>query len=156
MRREPLYGWPHLWSELATDVDNGGRAMAKATPISDSEWDVMGPIWEAGACTAADVIKALRATHDWNHSTIRTLLARLVEKGALAYEVDGSRYIYRAAVSRRSCVRREGRSFLEKAFGGDVAALLAHFVEESSLDRGQVEQLRQLLARKKSPREKRS
>jgi BlaI family penicillinase repressor len=130
--------------------------MARSLQISDSEWDVMEPIWAAGACTAADVIKHLRATHDWNHSTIRTLLARLVEKGALAYDVDGSRYIYRAAVSRQRCVRQEGRSFLEKAFGGDVAALVAHFVEDSSLNRDQLEQLRQLLAQKKNPREKRT
>ena len=115
----------------------------------------MEPIWAAGACTAADVIRRLRATHDWNHSTIRTLLARLVEKGALAYDVQGSRYVYRAAVSREQCVRREGRSFLEKVFGGDVAALVAHFVAEAPLDRKQIQQLRQLLARKKDPREKR-
>jgi BlaI family penicillinase repressor len=115
----------------------------------------MEPIWAAGACTAADVIKQLRATHDWNHSTIRTLLARLVEKGALDYEVDGSRYIYRAAVSRERCVRQEGRSFLEKAFGGDVAALVAHFVSDASLDQDQIEQLRRLLAQKKTPKEKR-
>jgi BlaI family transcriptional regulator, penicillinase repressor len=129
--------------------------MPRATPISDSEWDVMEPIWLAGACTAADVIKQLRATHDWNHSTIRTLLARLVEKGALEYEVDGSRYIYKAAVSRRQCVRQKGRSFLEKAFGGDVAALLAHFVTEAPLNKEQIEQLNQLLAEKKKAREKR-
>src|SRR3954466_9089837 len=110
--------------------------MGRGMQISDAEWAVMEPIWAADACTAADVIKALRATHDWNHSTIRTLLARLVEKGALAYEVDGPRYIYRPAVSRRQCVRQKGRSFLEKAFGGDVAALLVHFVTESSLDQG--------------------
>ena len=129
--------------------------MLRATPISDSEWDVMEPIWEAGACTAAHVIKRLEATHQWNHSTIRTLLARLVEKGALGYEVDGPRYIYRAAVSRRQCVRQKGRSFLEKAFGGDVAALVAHFVTEASLDIHQIEQLHQLLAPRKKPREKR-
>src|ERR1700760_1783115 len=123
-------------------------AMARALQISDSEWDVMEPIWAAGSCTAADVIKQLRGTHDWNHSTIRTLLARLVEKGALDYDVDGSRYIYRAAVSRRQCVRQEGRWFLDKAFGGDVAALLAHFVAEASLDQDQIEQLRQSLAEK--------
>src|SRR5881227_2134276 len=128
--------------------------MGRGMQISDAEWAVMEPIWAVGACTAADVIKQLRATHDWNHSTIRTLLARLVEKGALAYAVDGSRYIYRAAVSRQQCVRQEGRSFLEKAFGGDVAALLSHFVAEASLDRKQIEQPRQLLARKKDPREK--
>ena len=102
------------------------------------------------------MIKRLRGTHEWNHSTIRTLLARLVEKGALAYEVDGPRYIYRAAVSRRRCVRQKGRSFLEKAFGGDVAALVMHFVSEASLDQQQIEQLRQLLTRKKKTREKRS
>src|SRR5436190_4860974 len=130
--------------------------MARAWQISDSEWDVMEPIWAAGACTAADVIRELRATHDWNHSTIRTLLARLVEKGALAYDVAGSRYIYKAAVSRQRCVRQEGRSFLDKAFGGDVAALLAHFVAEASLDVDQIEQLRQLLAQKKNRKEERT
>src|SRR5579863_440304 len=129
--------------------------MPDAVQISDSEWDVMEPIWQAGACTAADVIKQLRATHDWNHSTIRTLLARLVEKGALTYDVDGSRYIYRAAVSRERCVRQEGRSFLDKVFGGDVTALLAHFVSEAALEPDQIAQLRQLLNDKKSSREKR-
>ena len=129
--------------------------MARALQISDAEWDVMEPIWAAGACTAADVIRQLRATRDWNHSTIRTLLARLVEKGALDYEVDGSRYIYRAAVSRQQCVRHVARSFLEKAFGGDVAALVAHFVADASLETKQIDELRQLLAKKKHPREKR-
>jgi BlaI family penicillinase repressor len=129
--------------------------MPQVKQISDSEWDVMETIWEAGASTAADVIKRLRATHDWNHSTIRTLLARLVEKGALDYDVDGSRYIYRAAVSRQLCVRQEGRSFLEKVFGGDVGALLAHFVAEASLDQDQLEQIQQLLAQQKRSRERR-
>jgi len=129
--------------------------MSRTVQISDAEWVVMEPIWQAGAATAADVIKQLRATHDWNHSTIRTLLARLVEKGALAYDVDGARYIYRAAVSRERCVRQEGRSFLEKVFGGDVGALVAHFVADASLDHDQLERLHQLLAQKKKPREKR-
>jgi BlaI family penicillinase repressor len=129
--------------------------MARSLQISDAEWTVMAPIWAAGACTAADVIKQLRTTQNWNHSTIRTLLARLVEKGALAYDVDGSRYIYRAAVSRERCVRQESRSFLEKAFGGDVAALVTHFVAEASLDQDQIEQLRQLLAEKQNLKEKR-
>src|SRR5262249_56777438 len=107
--------------------------MAREMTISDAEWDVMEPIWAAGACTAAEVIRKLHATHDWNHSTIRTLLARLVEKGALEYEGDGSRYIYRPAVSRRQGVRRKGPSFLGKAFVGEVGALLGHFRPERPL-----------------------
>ncbi len=61
--------------------------MPRALQISDSEWAVMEPIWQQGVCTAAEVIDRFGATHDWNHSTIRTLLARLVEKGALDYQV---------------------------------------------------------------------
>lgn len=122
--------------------------MAKSLQISDAEWDVMEPIWGLGECTAAEVIKALRESRDWNHSTIRTLLARLVEKGALEYEVDGAKYIYRPAVTRQQCVRQEARSFLAKAFGGDVAALVAHFVSDAKLDPQQLSQLRQLLASK--------
>jgi BlaI family penicillinase repressor len=129
--------------------------MKQGIQISDSEWDVMEPVWAAGSCTAADVIRELSATHDWNHSTIRTLLARLVEKGALEYDVQGSRYIYRAAVSREQCVRLEGRSFLEKAFGGDVTSLLAHFVSDAKLSPGEIEQLRRLLDEKHKPGEKR-
>lgn len=126
--------------------------MADVVQISDAEWDVMESVWEAGACTAADVIRKLRDTHDWNHSTIRTLLARLVEKGALDYEVDGSRYIYRAALSREQCVRQEGRSFTEKVFGGDVGALLMHFVRDAALEPEQIEELRKLLDDKRPRR----
>jgi BlaI family transcriptional regulator, penicillinase repressor len=128
--------------------------MADSAQISDSEWDVMEAVWDAGPCTAADVIQRLRETHDWNHSTIRTLLARLVEKGALDYEVDGPRYIYRAALSRKQCVRQEGRSFTEKVFGGDVGALLMHFVRDASLEQEQIEELRNLLD-EKQPRPRR-
>lgn len=124
--------------------------MAKSMQITDAEWNVMEPIWSAGACAAAEVIRELRTTHHWNHSTIRTLLARLVEKKVLTYEVDGAKYIYRAAVTREQCVRHEGRSFLEKAFGGDVRALLSHFVADSSLSTEQIEEIRQLLAAKKT------
>ena len=129
--------------------------MRRAVQISDAEWDVMECVWEAGECAAADVIRRLRDTHDWNHSTIRTLLARLVEKGAIDYEANGSRYVYRAAASRRQCVRQEGRSFLNKVFGGDVRALVAHFVAEASLGEEQLAQLRQLLDEQKKPRGKR-
>ena len=128
--------------------------MAGSVRISDAEWDVMEAVWEAGSSTAAQVIDKLSTTHPWNHRTVRTLLARLVEKGALEYEVDGPRYIYRPAVSRQRCVRDEGRSFVEKVFGGDVRALLVHFVTDAALDADEIGQLRRLLDQKEPPRGK--
>lgn len=130
--------------------------MAESLQISPAEWDVMGIAWESASTTAAEVIARLEASHDWSHRTIRTLLARLVEKGALKYTVDGKAYIYRPAVTREQCVRQEGRSFMNKVFGGDVGALLVHFVEDAQLTPEEVERLRQLLASKKDPRRRKS
>jgi len=130
--------------------------MAESLQISPAEWDVMAIVWDAGSTTAADVIARLSDSHDWSHRTIRTLLARLVEKGALKYTVDGKAYIYRPAVTREQCVRQEGRSFTNKVFGGDVGALLVHFVEDAQLTPEEVEKLRQLLATKKDPRRRKS
>lgn len=113
--------------------------------ISDAEWDVMRVIWGEEPRTAAEVIAALSETHEWNHRTIRTLLARLVEKQALTYEVDGAKYLYRSAVSEADCVRQRSESFVEKVFGGKVSALVAHFVEDDQLSRQEIEELKKIL-----------
>lgn len=128
--------------------------MADSLQISPAEWDVMGVVWETGPVTAADVIARLSDSHDWNHRTIRTLLARLVEKGALTYDVAGKAYIYRPRVTRKQCVRQESRSFMNKVFGGDVGALLVHFVQDADLDPDELERLRNLLAAKDQRRRK--
>lgn len=123
-------------------------AVNRRIRISDAEWDVMEEVWSRGRATAADVIEALAPRRDWNQSTIRTMLARLVEKGVLKYEVDGARYLYRAALTRKRCLRDESRSFVDRVFGGDVGSLLVHYVQESKIDARDLETLRRLLDEK--------
>jgi BlaI family penicillinase repressor len=120
--------------------------------ISDGEWEVMRVIWEDEPKTAAEVIAALVDPTGWNHRTIRTMLGRLVEKGALDYDVDGARYLYRSAVSQDDCVRQRSESFLVKVFGGDASALVAHFVDDHDLSSEEIEELSRMLAAKKRQR----
>ena len=115
--------------------------------ISDAEWQVMEVIWQAGQATAADVIVSLSKT-DWNHRTIRTLLARLVEKGALATKTSGNRYIYRPVITRKRCVKQASKTFVEKVFAGDVNSLLAHFVRDAKISKEELVELRKLLDEK--------
>lgn len=119
--------------------------MALERWISDAEWDVMQVVWRGGAVKAAHVIAAVATAKGWNHRTVRTLLARLVNKGFLKYEAEGRSYVYRPAISRRQCVRRESRSFLEKVFGGDVGSLLVHFVRDSRISEENLARLRKIL-----------
>jgi BlaI family transcriptional regulator, penicillinase repressor len=118
--------------------------------ISDAEWDVMQVAWAAApqAVTANEVVAKLAGRKGWNPKTVRTLLNRLMNKGALAVEAQGKRYLYRPAVTREECVRQEGRSFLSRVFGGAAGAMLVHFVNESPLTAEEIAQLKKLLARK--------
>lgn len=124
--------------------------MAKIPKISEAEWQVMDVLWSSAApMTANDVVEALAGESDWSAATIKTLLNRLTKKGAVKFKADGKRYRYAAAVTRDACVRTEGRSFLDRVFGGATLPMLAHFVEDATLTRNEIEQLRKLLDGKK-------
>lgn len=122
--------------------------MAGPRSISDAEWQVMQVVWDRQQATAAEVIAALSGETGWSHRTIRTLLARLVEKNALAAAADGNKYVYTPRVSRRQCVREAGKSFLERVFDGDCGELLVHFARHGKATPEQIDELRRLLDQK--------
>jgi len=110
--------------------------------LPDAEWQVMLAVWQADEQAAGEIIDRVLQQRDWNHRTIRTLLARLVEKGAVDVRVDGAKYLYRAAVTREACVRSAAKSFAERFFGGSPQSMLLHFVENEELSDEELDQLR--------------
>lgn len=121
--------------------------MPQVPQISDAEWEVMKVVWELGPLAAGDVVDKVAAEHEWAPRTIKTLLNRLVKKGAVAVEMDGRRYLYRAKVNREACVRKETRSFLSRVFDGAVAPAVVHFIEQGKLTPEEIRQLRETLDR---------
>ncbi len=122
--------------------------MAKVPRISDAEWDVMNVVWGKHPITSNEIVDILKEHRDWNHRTIRTMLNRLIRKGALAFEINGSAYLYRPAVTKAACVREESKSFLSRIFSGSPAPLLVHFVENTKLSRKEIQELKKLLSEK--------
>ncbi|MGE4179572.1 MAG: BlaI/MecI/CopY family transcriptional regulator [Limisphaerales bacterium] len=127
--------------------------MESTVSISESEWEVMTLVWSASPVAAADLVDQLSQKRGWAARTTRTLLERLVAKGALDYEQDGKRYLYRPAVTMAECVRRESRSFTERVFGGNPAAMLVHLVKETPLSADEIADLRRLLKNKEKEKE---
>ncbi len=128
--------------------------MLKPLPsISDAEWQVMDVIWGAPPPVAAsDVVARLAGRRTgWSPRTVKTMLNRLVNKGALAFQADGKRYLYEPAVSRDACVRAQSRSFLSRVFGGSVTPAVVHFLEHAKLTPAEVDQLRRVLEREARP-----
>jgi BlaI family penicillinase repressor len=113
--------------------------------ISDAEWDVMKVVWERQPVPASDVVEQLGRERGWAPRTVKTMLNRLVGKGALVYAVDGKRFLYSAKVNRDACVRRESRSFLSRVFDGSVTPAVVHLLTHSKLSDEELKQLRRVL-----------
>ena len=123
--------------------------MPPLPPISDAEWDVMNVLWSADApLAAADVVERLAGSRHWSPRTVKTLLNRLINKGALAYDLQGKRYLYRPRVPREQCVREETRSFLSRVFANAPGPMLLQFVAQAKLSPEEIEALKRLLDKK--------
>ena len=115
--------------------------------ISESEWIVMERFWDHAPQTAGEVARSLRKSTGWAENTVRTLITRLAEKGALrAVDADGAKQ-FEPAVQRDTCVRAESASFLKRVFRGAAKPLLIHFAENTKLTPEEVRELKRLLDR---------
>lgn len=119
--------------------------MPSIPKISDAEWQVMRVLWDQAPLNAAAIIDRLAGKQDWSPRTIKTMLSRLVQKGALGYTPQGNRYLYLPAVTQSACIRDASRSFLGRVFSGDTSLLLAHLVEAGRLSREDIETLKKTL-----------
>ena len=126
--------------------------MTDAPQISDAEWEVMNVLWERSPLTAVEVSEAVSERTQWHTKTVKTLLGRLVRKGALRYKAEGNRYLYTPVAQREKCVRAETQSFMERVFGGEATPMLMHFMKNSRLTAEEIDELRRLLDEKKGER----
>lgn len=113
--------------------------------ISETEWLVMKTLWENSPKTANQVINDLEGTVEWSPKTVRTLLSRLVKKGALNYNQEGREYLYYPTVTEEESVKQETNSFLQKVHGGMLNSMLASFIKDQSLSRSDIDELKQML-----------
>jgi len=119
--------------------------MSHVPQISDAEWEVMKVLWSNSPRTANEVIEVLEDQSDWKPKTIRTLLNRLVQKGAVSYSQEGKVYAYFPVVSEDECVKSETDSFLKRIYGGAFKPLLVNFLKEEKLSAEDIHELKRIL-----------
>lgn len=120
-----------------------------AVRISQSELDIMNVLWEKNPLAASEVSEVLDNNKDWSSRTVKTLLSRLVEKGALATQADGRRYLYTPLIAKETYASHAARSLSDRLFGGRAAPLVAHLAEADGLTENDIAELEALLAKLK-------
>lgn len=129
-----------MTAKSGTDINSAGGER-----ISDAEYAVMEALWTRSPQTAAEVCAAVCADRDWSMPTVKTLLSRLVIKGALATKPDGRRFLYTPLIERRAYVGGESRRLVDRLFGGRAAPLFAHLAENEALTDEDISEIERLL-----------
>jgi predicted transcriptional regulator len=113
--------------------------------ISDAESVVMCVLWEHHPLTADEIVVVLAPLQQWQSATIKTLLNRLLKKGAIEAEQDGRRYRYTPILQRDAWVRAKSEGLLDRLFDGRVAPLVAHFSQHRKLSKKDIADLKRLI-----------
>lgn len=121
-----------------------------AERASESEMQVLSALWDDAPQTAADLAARVGKANGWTQATVKTLLARLVQKGAVAAEADGRRYLYSPAIERADAVGEESQRFVDRLFGGRVSPLIAHLADREALTDTDIAEIEALLRKLKS------
>ena len=121
-----------------------------AERISEGEQTVMEVLWADSPLTATEVAERIPEERGWSERTVKTMLGRLLAKGALVHEEDGRRYLYRPAVERADYAMRETRKLVDRLFGGRAAPLVAHLAANEGLTDQDIADLEALLKDLKS------
>ena len=122
--------------------------------LSDAEWKVMKLLWRKAPQPAYDLAQVLGKSEGWSPATVKTLLNRLLKKGALTHEQYKNLYLYSPAVKEEACIAEESRSFLQQVFDGSVGNLMVHFAKSRNLSEEEISELKRILDAPRKERKK--
>lgn len=113
--------------------------------ISEAELDIMAVLWTEAPLSASDIAARAPARRDWSATTVKTMLSRLVDKGALATEAQGRRFLYRPLIERDHLAGAQAGRLVDRLFGGRISPLVAHLAERRDLEPDDLAALEQLI-----------
>jgi len=117
----------------------------KNIAISEAESLVMETLWQRHPLAAEEVSAILVQQQDWQETTVKTLLNRLLKKGAIKAEKDGRRFLYSPVLKREQWLMSESKGFLDRMFNGRIAPLVAHFSEQKKISKQDIAELKRLI-----------
>lgn len=101
-------------------------------------------LWRQAPQPAHDLALALALSEGWDNRMVKTLLNRMLKKGALSYRRYKNLYLYSPAVSEQDCIAAQSESFLERVFDGSLSMLMLHFARHRRLAPRDIEELKRI------------
>lgn len=102
-------------------------------------------LWQKQPQTSEELAAALATSQDWQLATVKTLLNRLLKKGAVSASKDGRRYLYAPLLKREDWLSTQSLSLVDRLFDGALAPLVVQFSSQRRLSPSDLAALKQLI-----------
>ena len=128
------------------DLETFMRGRRKTVKISEAEWNIMKVLWDgcktnSRGMTLGEIVSNLSEATGWSDTTIRTLIIRLAEKGAVSIDKTTGVYKYKPISSKDESVLRETESFVERVFDGSYPALVSTIAASGKISDSEKEKI---------------
>ena len=120
--------------------------MARRSPVSDAELEVLKVLWAGGPATVRDVSASLRRQRRrLAYNTVLTLLSRLREKGYVAADRRDTAHLFRAKVTREDLLGSTLSALAERVCDGTASPLVHALVRGQRFSTEEIAHFRKLL-----------
>lgn len=120
----------------------------KIIEISDAEWEVMRVIWTLGQSTSNEIFKNLKEKKNWQMPTIKTLLGRLVKKGALSADKEGRAFIYKPLIEEQTTMDHVSQLLFDHMCQMKIGSTIADLLSEVELSQSDIVKLQSVIDEK--------
>ena len=115
-----------------------------ASKITDSELEIMKLLWRTKyALPVTEIREQLQRSKGWEPATIKTLIARLVSKGAVRQEKRNV-YFYSPVITEKEYSSWATKDLITRIYNGKASELIASLVNSNGLSRDDIAELREM------------
>lgn len=114
--------------------------------LSDAEFEIMQVLWRnSGPMTSNQLLDEMGNTRNWKLASLMTVLARMVEKGAVYCDRSTRTNYYTALVSEEDYKITEGTTFLNRLFNKSAKDFIASLYQGKQMSEKDIQELREYL-----------
>ena len=116
--------------------------------LTRAEWRLMNVLWEESPLTVREISERLGPGKKWAYTTIKTMLTRLVAKGAVSEHKRSNLGFFEPILTRRKARMAALKSLVGDAFEGAFGPLAHFLVEQEALSPDERRELKRMLDEK--------
>lgn len=127
-------------------------ARPKEEHPTTAELEVLKVLWQRGPSTVREVLDVLNESRPRAYTSVMSLMNVMAEKKQLVRREQGRAFVYEPASERDETLGGMVADLLGRAFEGSASQLIAHLLDQSRPDSGELDEIRKAIQQYKQGR----